>query len=213
MKKMMVLATCALVVVAAFAKEKNQTKDSIKENASNAAVQEILSQPDGVSIVRNEKDGSLQIFAKGSASYDFGDARDIRNKTKTAELRAKAALSKYLKEVVQVEESSSEGEGRLSKAVLTQADDGEVVKKSVTRENIESVKETIKIRSAAILSGVVILKTAKIPSEGSKASGEIQVTLGVSTKTLAAAAEVYNMITDSFNARRDVGERTSRVRL
>ena len=210
MKKMMTLAACALVVTTVVASE--QSKDNVKENASNAVVQEVLSQPDGVSIVRNEKDGSLQMYARGSASYDFGDARDIRNKTKVAELRAKAALSKYLKEVVGVEESSSEGEGRLSKAVLTQDEGGEVVKKSVTRENIESVKETIKVHSAAILSGVVILKTVKIPTEGSRTSGDIQVTLGISTKTLAVAAEVHNMITDSFNERREVGETANNLR-
>ena len=205
--KMMTLAACALVASAAFAQ--GQENDSVKENAYNSAVEEVLSQPDGVSLVRNESDGSLQIFARGSATYDFGDARDIRNKTKAAELRAKAALSKFFNEVVEVEESSASGEGRLSKAVLTQTDEGEVVKKTVTRENIEAVKETLTVRSAAILSGIVTLKTVKIPSEGSKSSGEIQVTLGISTKTLAAATEAHNMITDSLNARRAVGEKAN----
>lgn len=203
--KMMTLAACALVASATFAQ--GQEKDSVKENASSPAVQEVLSQPDGVSLVRNENDGSLQIFSRGTASYDFGDARDIRSKTKAAELRAKAALSKFFNEVVEVEESSTSGEGRMSKAVLTQTGDGEVVKKSVTRENIEAIKETLTVRSAAILSGVVTLKTVKIPTEGSKTSGEIQVTLGISTKTLAAATEAHNMITDSINARRAIGEK------
>ena len=207
MKKMMTLAACALVASAAFANE--QQKDNVKENASKQAVEEVLAQPDGVSLVRNEKDGSLQIFALGTASYDFGDARDIRNKTKAAELRAKAALSKFFNEVVLVEETSTSGEGRMSKAVLTQTDDGEIVKKSVTRENMESIKETLTVRSAAILSGVVTLKTVKIPTEGSKTSGEIQVTLGISTKTLAAAVEAHNMITDSMNARRVIGGKTN----
>ena len=203
--KMMTLAACALVVSATFAE--GQEKDSVKENASNPTVQEVLSQPDGVSLVRNESDGSLQIFSRGTASYDFGDARDIRSKMKVAELRAKAALSKYLTEMVGVEESATSGEGRMSKAVLTQTDAGDIVKKSVTRENMEAIKETLTVRSTAILSGVVILKTVKIPTEGSKTSGEIQVTLGISTKTLAAAAEAHNMITDSLNARRAIGEK------
>ncbi len=206
--KMMTLAACALVASATFAQ--GQERDGVKENASNPAVQEVLSQPDGVSLVRNENDGSLQIFSRGTASYDFGDARDIRSKTKAAELRAKAALSKFFNEVVEVEESTTSGEGRMSKAVLTQTDDGEVVKKSVTRENMESIKETLTVRSAAILSGVVTLKTVKIPTEGSKTSGEIQVTLGISTKTLAAATEAHNMITDSINARREIGEKSSK---
>ena len=98
----------------------------------------------------------------------------------------------------------------MSKAVLTQTNDGEVVKKSVTRENMEAIKETLTVRSAAILSGVVTLKTIKIPTEGSKTSGEIQVTLGISTKTLAAATEAHNMITDSINARRAIGEKASK---
>ena len=171
--KMMTLTTCALVAFSAFAQE--QEKDNVKENASNPAVQEVLSQPDGVSLVRNESDGSLQIFSRGTASYDFGDARDIRSKTKAAELRAKAALAKFFNEVVKVEESSASGEGRLSKAVLTQTDEGEVVKKTVTRENIEAVKETLTVRSAAILS-----------------------------------TEARNMITDSINARRTIGEKTNK---
>lgn len=206
--KMMTLTTCALVAFSAFAQE--QEKDNVKENASNPAVQEVLSQPDGVSLVRNESDGSLQIFSRGTASYDFGDARDIRSKTKVAELRAKAALSKFFKEVEEVEESATSGEGRMSKAVLTQTEAGEVVKKSVTRENTEDIKETLTVRSAAILSGVVTLKTVKVPTEGSKTSGEIQVTLGISTKTLAAATEARNMITDSINARRTIGEKTNK---
>lgn len=207
MKKMMTLAACALVASAAFTQE--QEKDGVKENASKPAVEEVLSLPDGVSLVRNEKDGSLQIFARGSATYDFGDARDIRSKTKTAELRAKAALSKFFSEVIEVKESTTNGEGRLSKAVLTQTDEGEVVKKTVTRENLESIKETLTVRSAAILSGIVTLKTVKMPTEGNKTSGEIQVTLGISTKTLAAATEAHNMITDSLNARRAIGERAN----
>ena len=98
----------------------------------------------------------------------------------------------------------------MSKAVLTQTEAGEVVKKSVTRENMEAIKETLTVRSAAILSGVVTLKTVKVPTEGSKTSGEIQVTLGISTKTLAAATEAHNMITDSINARRTIGEKTNK---
>ena len=205
--KMVALAVCALVVSATFAQR--QKKDSVKENASNPAVQDVLSQPDGVSLVRTESDGSLQIFSRGTVSYDFGDARDIRSKTKVAELRAKAALSKYLTEMVGVEESATSGEGRMSKAVLTQTDAGDIVKKSVTRENMEAIKEILTVRSTAILSGVVTLKTIKIPTEGSKTSGEIQVTLGISTKTLAATAEAHNMITDSLNTRRAIGEKAS----
>lgn len=205
MKKMMTLAACALVAAAAFAQE--QENDDIKENASKPAVEEVLSQPDGVSLVRNESDGSLQVFARGTADYDFGDARDIRSTTKVAELKAKAALAKFFNEVVEVEESTTIGEGRMAKAVLTQTGVGEVVKKTVTRENMQTMRETLAVRSAAILSGVVTLKTVKIPTEGSNTSGEIQVTVGISTKTLAAAAEAHNMITDSMNKRRAIGDK------
>lgn len=205
MNKMMIIAACALVASATFAQE--QEKDNIKETASKPAVEEILAQPDGVSIVRNESDGSLQVFARGTADYDFGDARDIRSNTKVAELKAKAALSKFFNEVIAVEESATSEEGRMAKAVLTQTGAGEVVKKTVTRENMQSTREILTVRSAAILSGVMTLKTAKIPTPGSKTSGEIQVTLGISTKTLAAAAEAHNMITDSMNQRRAIGDK------
>lgn len=202
--KKTILAFCAVVAVAVFAQE---NQNDIKANASKSAVEEVLSQPDGVSIIQNEKDGSLQIFARGSATYDFGDARDIRSKTKIAEIRAKAALSKFYNETVKVEESATSGEGRMSKAMLTQTESGEVVKKTISRENVETIKETLIVRASSILSGVVTLKTIKIPTKGSKTSGEIQVTVGISTKTLDAAAEAYNMIIDSLNSRRKIGDR------
>lgn len=205
MNKMMIIVVCTFAASVAFAQE--QEKDNIKENASKPAVEEVLSQPDGVSIVRNESDGSLQVFVRGTADYDFGDARDIRNNTKVAELKAKAALSKFFNEVIEVEESATSEEGRMAKAVLTQTGAGEVVKKTVARENMQTTKEILAVRSAAILSGVVTLKTVKIPTPGSRTSGEIQVTLGISTKTLAAAAEAHNMITDSMNKRRNIGDK------
>jgi hypothetical protein len=205
--KMMTLAACALVATAAFAKV--QEKDSVKKDASNPAVQEVLEEPDGVCLVRAD-DGTLQIYARGSAEYEFGDRRDIRTKTKVAELRAKAALAKYLKEAVSEEESETEGESQLSKALLTKSAEGSIKKNIVEREVVAAVKEIITVRSSAILSGVVTLKTVKVPTEGSKTSGEIQVTLGISTKTLAAATEAHNMITDSINARRTIGEKTNK---
>ena len=201
MKSIITLASCALMTATVFA----QAADNVQDNAVNPAVQEILAKPDGVSILRSESDGSLQIFARGSASYDFGDARDIRDTTKVAELKAKSALSKYLSEVIQAEESVTGGSGLLSRTLLTEAQDGSVMKKTVSRDISRKIQETIAVRSAAILSGVVALKTVKIPAEGSKTSGEIQVTVGISTKTLAAATEAHNMITDSLNARRNVG--------
>ncbi len=200
------LVACTLVAAAVLAQE---NKNNVKENASRPVVEELLAQPDGISIVRSESDGSLQVFARGSSSYDFGDDRDIRNKTKVAELHAKAALAKYLKEIVEINESATSGEGRLSKAILTQTSTGDVVKKTVTRENMESIGETLSARAAAILSGIVTLRTVRIPAEGSRTSGEIQVTIGVSTKTLAAAAEAHNMITDSMNARRAIGDKVN----
>jgi hypothetical protein len=205
--KMMMLAACALVATAAFAKV--QEKDSVKKDASNPAVQEVLEEPDGVCLVRAD-DGTLQIYARGSAEYEFGDRRDIRTKTKVAELRAKAALAKYLKEAVSIEESETEGESQLSKALLTKSAEGSIKKKIVEREVVAAVKEIITVRSSAILAGVATLKTVKIPGEDGTSSGEIQVTLGVSTKTLASAAEAHNMITDSFNSRRTVGEKTNK---
>ena len=94
----------------------------------------------------------------------------------------------------------------MSNAILTQAEGGEVVKKTITRENLETIKETIINQSSSILAGVVALKTVKIPTKGSKTSGEIQVTVGISTKTLDAATEAHNMIIDSLNSRRKIGD-------
>ena len=201
--KMIILMSCVFAALAACTK-----KDKVEKTASDAIVAEALSQPDGVCLVRNESDGSLQVFARGTASYYIGDARDIRRKTKVAELQAKAELSKFFKEKVIVEQSKDdEWVSQMSDVILTGTGNGEVKKKAITSGDLEAMRETILIRSEAILSGLVTLKTVKVPAKGSATSGDIQVTLGMSTKTLAATTEAYNMITDSMNARRVIGEK------
>jgi hypothetical protein len=43
-------------------------------------------------------DGGFRIYGRGSGTYDFNEADEIRGATQDATLRAKAAIAKFLKE-------------------------------------------------------------------------------------------------------------------
>ena len=69
-----------------------------------AAGQDIKDAPDGAAI-KLFPDGAYQITAVGTGVYDFNDPDDIKDARKEAEMRAKAAIAKFLKEDI----ASSEG--------------------------------------------------------------------------------------------------------
>lgn len=185
MKKMLMLAVLALAAVS-FAED-----PALKATANLPDVQKELSSPDGVAIVRAE-DGSWKIFARGTGTYDFNDPEEIRAARAQAQLRAKAALSKFLKETI----TASNGMDRLSKKTKNLTSNGEVETKSVSKEDVTVMSESIRSHSEAILTGVIVLAEEKVP-HGS--GGEIQVTLGQSSKTLEAAKATRQAINASLD--------------
>ncbi len=202
MKKLLI-AACGMVIAQTTAFAQAAQDPQLQANAGNAAVQQELDQPDGVAITL-KPDGSFQIFARGTGVYDFNDPDDIKDATRDATLRAKANLSKFLKEKV----SSSEGMDEISKKSKSMSDDGQVQKKSVSKESVKIATESIRNQSEAILTGVITLKVQKVPRGN---GGEVQVTVGISSKTLMAAQKLAQGINQSLSNRDASGTSASAV--
>lgn len=131
--------------------------------------------------------GTFQIFARGTGIYDFNDPDDIKDARRDGTMRAKANLSKFLKEKV----SSNEGLDEVSKKSKSMTSDGQVQTVAVSKESVKIATESIRNESEAILTGVITLKEQQVPRGN---GGEIQVTVGISSKTLEAARRLRDII-------------------
>lgn len=161
-------------------------------NGAIAAGQDIKDAPDGAAI-KLFPDGAYQVTAVGTGVYDFNDPDDIKDARKEAEMRAKAAIAKFLKEDI----SSQEGMDEASKKVKNVSSDGTTQSTSVSKTTVKTAMESIRNSASALLTGVVVLQDAKIPNEG-KDGGTYKVMVGVSSKTVAAAGKVANGISSSL---------------
>ena len=194
------IAMCAIATSAVFGQVVKD--ESLEQALSNPQVETELDNPDGVCLTLAE-DGSIQYLARGSADYNFGTPKDIRNKKMVAELEAKRHLVQFI-------EGSVLKDRRIHVVSATEqtskSSDGNQLSVQATAEDFEMANRVVEEYTSGRLMGVVILKVEKIPQEGSKTSGEIQVTIGMSKKTRAASDSAHNMIIDSLNARRKVGD-------
>ncbi|MDO5305409.1 MAG: hypothetical protein Q4E87_07540 [bacterium] len=192
MKELMIAVVSGMLLVqGAFAQTAQDLQ--LQANAGNAAVQAELDQPDGVAITI-KPDGSFQIFARGTGTYDFNDPDDVKDARRDGTMRAKANLSKFLKEKV----ASSEGLEEVSRKSKSMTSDGQVQKIAVSKESVKTATESIRSASEAILTGVITLKDQKVPRGN---GGEVQVTVGVSSKTLRAAQMAAQGINQSLQNR------------
>lgn len=157
-----------------------------------AVGQDINDAPDGATI-KLFPDGGYQIFAVGTGVYDFNDPDDIKDARKEAEMRAKAAIAKFLKEDI----ATAEGMEEASKKVKNVSSDGQNTSTSVSKTSVKTAMESIRNSASALLTGVVVLQDAKIPTPG-KDGGTYKVMVGVSSKTTAAANAAANGISGSL---------------
>jgi len=187
MKKNAFVMICGALLAgtAIFAQDAN-TAD-LQRTAAAPEAQREFDQPDGA-VVFLKPDGSFQVLARGTGTYDFDDVDDINDARKEATLKAKAALAKFMKEKLATEEGFSEA----SKKVKSITSDGKTQTANVTKESVKNSSQVIRNSADALLKGVITLKEQKIPRRGS--SGEIQVTVGVSSKTLKAVGKLVNGI-------------------
>ena len=164
-------------------------KAELRKDLSDPVVEEELEEPDGVSIKLRE-DGWV-IMARGSGDYDFNDPTDIRNAYKVATLRAKANLAKFLSEKISTEDTLTNLTDKRKKLV-----NGE--KPSKSAEYATQISESIKNSANAITSGVITLSTNKVPfGDG----GTVQVNIGQSSKSLAAAGQIRSRTADSLRGK------------
>ena len=147
--------------------------------AQPAVLADARTSPDGCA-VRVLPDGSFMVFGTGSGTYDFDDADDVAGARKAAQLAAKAAISKFMKESVATESAMEEA----TEMVKSLSSENGVPSSSVDKTTARKTLQTIKSSSDALLQGVVALSEAKVPGVGS--GGEVRVVCGVSSKTLEA---------------------------
>ena len=143
--------------------------------------------PDGVTM-RLFSDGRFQIFAVGTGTYDFDDVDDVLDAQNEATAKAKANLAKFMNESLSTDEKIES----MSKKVKTvSAQNGESTA-SVDKTSVKTALTSIKNSSAALLKGVIVLSSSKVPAKGT--SGTCRVMVGVSSKTLIAVGKLANGI-------------------
>ena len=197
MNKLMIAVACGALIAQNAVFGQAVQDPQLQTNATNAQVQAELDQPDGVAITI-KPDGTFQIFARGTGTYDFSDPDDIKDARRDGTMRAKANLSKFLKEKV----SSNEGLDEVSKKSKSMTSDGQVQTVAVSKESVKIATESIRNESEAILTGVITLKVQQVPRGN---GGEIQVTVGISSKTLKAAQMAAKGINQSLQNRGATG--------
>ena len=152
----------------------------------------IHDEPDGCA-VKLLPDGGFQVTAIGSGDYMFNNPKAIRVARKTAEMRAKAALAKFLKEDL----STSEGMEEATKNTLKMASDGNSQSTDATMASVSSTMESIRNSASALLTGVVVLEDEKLP-EGN--GGSYRVKVGVSSKTTKVSQKAAVGISQSLDS-------------
>lgn len=187
MKKTVLFMACGIFLAGAALVAQDANTADLQKTAAAPEVQKQFDQPDGAAIFM-KPDGSFQILARGSGTYDFDDVDDVNDARKEATLKAKAALAKFMKEKLSTEEAFASA----SKKVKSITSDGQTQTANVTKESVKTNTQLIRNSADAILKGVITLKEQKIPRKGS--SGEIQVTVGVSSKTLKAVGKLVNAL-------------------
>ena len=189
MKKLLIVAALTFAFSAVYA-----AGDAEMQAAANdpAVAQMAEEDPDGVQMFVGD-DGDMKWISTGTGVYDFTDEDEIADARKEATRNAKAHIVKYFKENFSTEEEATNA----SKKAKSLHSDGENEQVSISKEQIKTTVEVIKSNSSKVLSGIVVIKEQKIPS--SKKGGTIRVTVGFSKKTIEAAAQGSNAMTQGVH--------------
>lgn len=158
-------------------------RTELKEAAATQEVQQELESPDGVAL-QLLPNGGFRIYGRGSGTYDFNEADEIRGATQDATLRAKAAIAKFLKERIQSTEVMNNTSVKMKK--LT-ASSGEAPKAEISKNDVQTRIEQISSHADEVMSGLVMISSTKKPIGN---GGEIQVTMGWSSKTRGTAEAI-----------------------
>ncbi|WP_287603417.1 hypothetical protein [Thiothrix sp.] len=142
-------------------------------------------EPTGVQVIFN-KDGTIKkILASGEAELEFGDKKDERQALQRATLRAKASITKFLKESIKSNETIEEIQKIASNATVSGS-------KAATRETVKTTIETLENKAEEILQGIVTLEQ-NIDHEKKR----VIVTVGMKEETIQAAKNLKSNIESS----------------
>jgi hypothetical protein len=181
----MMLLIVPMLCGQAFAQEvAADTKEELQKAAATQSIIEELKEPDGASLQWTES-GGWRIFGIGTATYDFNDPSDIADATQSAVLEAKANLARFMKERLSTDLVRNKV---TEKKRLLATGTG----KNVTKEEIETTINTIKNSADALLRGVIVLESHKVPED--EEGGTVTVKVVVSSKSQEAAERVAREI-------------------
>ncbi len=130
--------------------------------------------------------GGTKIISTATATVSFDDPDSVRDAKDEATLLAKAAISKYLSDMVSSDTA-------INKAVNeTKSMTGDT-KSAVRQETIERLKR-LRSSSQALLRGVVVLGDCYTKGQ------EVRVTVGLKPETIDSAGKIAGGITSSLAA-------------
>lgn len=145
----------------------------------------VYDDPMGVS-VEFTPDGSdyKRIYSTGEAELLFGDRKDIQNARRKAELGAKAAIAKFIKEKI----ASGETQEDITKTIADSTA-GQASGTTATRKSVETLTTKMSSSAEEIIKGVIVLEQKEdIPNK------RVVVKVGMSKKTMATADNVSNTL-------------------
>jgi hypothetical protein len=181
-----VLCTVLFVSLTASGQD-DPAKTELKKALQSEDVREELAEPDGASFTLLP-DNSWRLFGIGTGTYDFNDPDDINDATQEAMLKAKAHLSKFMKERI----TSDEALNILTQKKRTLVKQSGGDEKSVKKEDSKTLAYQIKNSADEILRGVIVLESTKTPSAAG--GGIVVVKVGVSSKSLGLAGRVKSNV-------------------
>ena len=148
----------------------------------------VIEYTDSISGVKIEydDDGSwLRMRATGESDIPFGDSSDIRRAKRKSKLRAKATLVQFMKERI----TSSDHLDDVANTVTNKQRKGGKLSLEAVRQTVENDSEVISGSAEGIIRGAIVTEEKVDKNEGT-----VWVTLGVSRKTVRAAAGLKNSI-------------------
>ena len=206
--KKIIMALSAVIVQGVIAQEVSESavmpkEPTAQEIAASPVVDSMLSlEEDGVSLV-TAPDGSFRIFTIGTGVYRFSDPQVELNARKVARLKAERNLAKFISTKIE----GTDGTESLAKNSCVLNGDGQVQSTQASSELLEDIKGQITSRTSAVLSGLVVVESKKVPDPG-KTSGVIQVKMVYSSKTGKAAEWIGRKMKEHQDALNDNGSKS-----
>jgi len=194
MKKTIVISVASIVLLASSASAIEQCDEWFKKNDTGIAG---TMGKDGTGVVLDKNGEFKQVFASGVAFYQFDDNEEVADALKEAALKAKANISKYIKEEITSDESIE----KISSKKKELSKNGSQIAASASKKTVKTQTMSIKSHSQTLLTGVI-----KVCESNSAENKEIQVVLAMSPKTALSASAISESINKNIGSRKSVDE-------